>query len=121
MLLSNKALLPFLWQLFPNHPLLLESYFSSNHLKDFVKKPILSREGANIEIFKNNILLDKTLGEYGEEGFIYQQLFELPKFENNYALIGSWIIGQQAAGIGIRESDGLITNNTSRFVPHLIG
>jgi len=39
---------------------------------------------------------------------------------NNYPVIGSWIIGQDAAGIGIREANNLITDNKSRFVPHLI-
>jgi glutathionylspermidine synthase len=43
--------------------------------------------------------------------------------ENDYgqtALIGSWIIGGEAAGIGIRESSSKITDNMSRFVPHYI-
>jgi glutathionylspermidine synthase len=57
---------------------------------------------------------------YGEEGFIYQELAELPNFDGNFALIGSWIIGQEAAGIGIRESNHLITDNGSRFLPHVI-
>jgi glutathionylspermidine synthase len=34
-------------------------------------------------------------------------------------VIGSWVIDGEAAGMGIRESDGPVTNNTSRFVPHL--
>jgi glutathionylspermidine synthase len=29
------------------------------------------------------------------------------------------MVNGRASGIGIRESDGLITGNTSRFVPHL--
>ena len=55
-----------------------------------------------------------------KEGFVYQELCELPCFDGNYALIGSWVIGQEAAGIGIRESNSLITDNGSRFVPHII-
>jgi glutathionylspermidine synthase len=50
----------------------------------------------------------------------FQELCKLPDFDGNYPVIGSWVIGQQPAGIGIRESHGLITNNLSRFVPHLI-
>ncbi len=120
MLLSNKAILPILWQLYPDCPYLLPAYFEKDKLLNYVKKPILSREGANIEIIKNNTTVLQTQGVYGDEGFIYQQLFELPAFENNYPVIGSWIIGQQPAGMGIRESNGLITDNLSRFVPHLI-
>ena len=87
---------------------------------NYAKKPILSREGSNIELFKNGKAIEQTNGEYGEEGFIYQDLFELPDFEGNYPLIGSWIIEQMPAGIGVREANRLITDNKSRFVPHLI-
>jgi glutathionylspermidine synthase len=120
MLLSNKAILPILWELFPENQYLLPAYFEEGKLTDYVKKPILSREGANVEIVSGNKVLESTGGEYGEEGFIYQQTFTLPEYNGNHALVGSWVIGQQAAGMGIRESAGLITNNTSRFVPHLI-
>ena len=120
MILSNKAILPVLWELYPNNQYLLPAYFDEHELKDYVKKPILSREGANIEMVKHYGTIEKTAGEYGAEGFIYQQLFELPEFDDNYPVIGSWIIGQQPAGLGIREAKTLITDNKSRFVPHLI-
>jgi glutathionylspermidine synthase len=120
MILSNKAILPMLWELFPDHPYLLPAYFSEKDLVDYAKKPLLSREGANIEIRMGEELAFQTGGEYGEEGYIYQGLFPLPEFGGKYPLIGSWIIGQEPAGIGIREADGLITDNLSRFVPHLI-
>ena len=123
MILSNKAILPILWQLNKYHENLLECYFEGDKYMlgaDYVKKPILSREGANIQMIKNYGVLSETGGEYGSEGFIYQELCPLPEFDNNYPLVGSWIVGQEAAGIGIRESNNLITNNLSRFVPHLI-
>ena len=42
-------LLPILWELFPDHPNLLPAYFEPGRIPgDFVKKPLLSREGANI-------------------------------------------------------------------------
>jgi glutathionylspermidine synthase len=62
----------------------------------------------------------ETEGEYGEEGYIYQELCELPTFDGNSVLVGSWLIGQEPAGIGLRESDSMITDNGSRFLPHLI-
>lgn len=89
-------------------------------MADYVKKPILSREGSNIQLVKHYGTLEKTEGLYGAEGFIYQQLFTLPDFNGNYPVIGSWVIGGEPAGIGIREGKELITDNTSRFVPHLI-
>jgi glutathionylspermidine synthase len=120
MILSNKAILPILWQLFADCPYLLPAYFEKDTLTDYVKKPILSREGANVELISEGSTLEKTSGEYGEEGYIYQALCKLPETNGNYAVIGSWVIGGQAAGIGIRESFSMITNNTSRFIPHLI-
>ena len=120
MILSNKAILAVLWELFPGHPHLLPAYFESERLTNYVRKPILSREGANIDMVMGQELICRTGGEYGEEGYVYQEMFQLPAFGNNYPLIGSWIIGREPAGIGIREADGLITDNLSRFVPHLI-
>ncbi len=120
MILSNKAILPLLWELFPGHPHLLPAYFSSSQLTNYVKKPILSREGANIDMVMGEDVICRTGGEYGEEGYIYQEMFQLPDFDNNYPLIGSWIIGREPAGIGIREAGSLITDNLSRFIPHLI-
>jgi glutathionylspermidine synthase len=120
MLLSNKAILPILWQLYPDCPWLLPAYFEPGRLMDYVKKPILSREGANIELVRANATLQSTSGDYGAEGYIYQELATLPEFDGNYPVLGSWIIGQQPAGMGIRESNSLVTDNLSRFVPHFI-
>lgn len=120
MLLSNKAILPILWQLYPNHPYLLPAYFDAHSLTHYVQKPLLSREGANVTIVNNHTTVASTSGEYGAEGYVYQQYVPLSQEDNHYPVIGSWVIGQVPAGIGIRESDTPITNNTSRFVPHLI-
>jgi glutathionylspermidine synthase len=121
MILSNKAILPVLWKLFPGHPNLLESYFDDPHaMKNYAQKPLLSREGANIVLVEEGKTISETSGDYGEEGYIYQQLYKLPDFDGNKPVIGSWIIGDKSAGIGIRESKALVTDNFSRFVPHVI-
>ena len=118
MLLSNKAILPILWEMFPEHPNLLAASFEPGRFAaDFVKKPIYSREGANVSINAGGEIVEAA-GEYGAEGFIWQAYKELARFGDNYTVIGSWIVGGQPAGIGIREDDGPITRNTSRFVPH---
>ena len=123
-ILSNKALLPMLWKLFPNHPNLLPSYFedefSGNELTHYVKKPIFAREGANVSIIKNGEEVYASDGPYGEEGFIYQQYCPLPKFGENYALIGSWVVNDLPAGISIREDTNSITQDLSRYLPHII-
>lgn len=120
-ILSNKGILPILWEMFPNHPNLLECYFDSPHLMiDYVSKPIYSREGANITIYDKLAVEAETGGDYGEEGLIYQQKAEVSCIDGNYAILGSWIIGGSSAGMSVRESLTPITDNLSRFVPHLI-
>ena len=118
MLLSNKALLVLLWEMNYGHPNLLPSYFSPERFGgNYVKKPLLSREGANVTIRTRGVMRWQP-GGYGSEGFVYQGIAPLPSFGGRYPVIGSWIVGEEPAGIGIREDDSPITNNASRFVPH---
>jgi glutathionylspermidine synthase len=112
MILSNKAILPLLWDMYPNHENLLPAFFSApTARKLFVEKPFFSREGENITI--------AAIFPESKRQMIYQEYKELPNFSGNYPVIGSWIIGTQTAGMGIREGTTPITNNWSRFVPHL--
>ena len=87
---------------------------------NYVKKPKLSREGQNIEVVRNGLVVAAEQGDYGEEGFIYQALHETTAFQPFHPVLGSWIIDHEPAGLGIREDVGLITTNRSRFIPHLI-
>ncbi len=120
MLLSNKALLAVLWELFPDHPNLLPAYLGSpRDLSSHVAKPLLGREGANILISQPYGAAHKP-GPYGAEGYVYQEFWPLPEFDGWRPVLGAWVIGNVAAGLGIRETRGLITDNTSSFVPHLI-
>jgi len=127
MLLSNKAILPVLWQRYPEHPNLLPSFFehekpASNLHHMFVKKPILGREGANIQMmgtFSDSLIAGShEVPEYDASGYVYQQYAPLPEFEGRHPVIGSWIVGDEAAGIGIREDKTTISGNGSHFVPH---
>lgn len=124
-LLSNKAILPLLWQRHTNHPNLLPSYFEGEEgaglEAGYVRKPLFSREGANISYHNaKGQLLDQVGGLYGGEGYIVQAAQPLAKFADNYTLIGSWLVNSQAAGLTIREDKSLITQDSSRFVPHII-
>lgn len=123
-ILSNKALLPLLWKLFPNHPNLLPAFFEQDlprsNLSRYVKKPIFAREGANVSIHIDGKQTFSSGGPYGEEGFIYQEYFPLPKFADDYALIGAWLVDDQPAGISVREDNNRITQDLSRYVPHII-
>ena len=122
--ISNKALLPMLWKLFPNHPNLLPAFFeddpAASSLSKYVRKPIFSREGANISVHENGKTVLASDGPYGEEGYIIQAWHPLPRFGDNHTLIGSWLVNDQPAGISIREDSGPITQDLSRFLPHII-
>lgn len=118
-LLSNKALLPILWEFNKGHPNLLASYFDKPELlRSYAKKPILSREGANVSLVDKGTLVASADGDYGAEGYVYQQLCALPKFGDKYAVIGSWVVGNLSCGMCIREDVSPITTNMSNFVPH---
>jgi len=119
-ILSNKMLLVYLHKLFPDHPNILPAFFDTPEGIGgaYVKKPVFGREGSNVLIAKNREILEQTKGEYGEEGFVYQEYFEIPKFSGNTPVIGSWLIGGVSAGIGVKETVGLIHGNLSKFVPH---
>jgi glutathionylspermidine synthase len=126
MLLSNKGLLPILWELFPNHELLLEAHFerASPALRNYVRKPLHSREGANITIVRDGATMASTGGPYNGP-VILQALAPVSNFPDNlkpgaprHPVVGLWMVDQECCGLGIRESSGLITDNLSSFVPH---
>ena len=131
MLLSNKGILPILWQLYPNHPLLLPAYFESHGdrgaLSAYVRKPLHSREGANISILRPNAQSIETPGPYGDGPFIRQgiapmldqpSIFPSAAGAARFPVLGLWMIDQECSGLGIRESAGPITDNLSSFIPH---
>ena len=123
-ILSNKGVLPLLWQRHENHPNLLPAYFEDDaHAplpSGWVRKPYFSREGANIELHLADGSVNASDGPYDDAPTIRQALHPLPRFADAYPLIGSWVIGDRPSGIGIREDATLITRDTARFVPHII-
>ena len=123
-ILSTKAILPLLWEMAPGHPNLLPARFEDEPAgadvgPSYVRKRCHSREGANIDIVEAGRVTACTDGTYGGR-CIRQTLAPLPDFDGRRPVIGSWIVGGPACGIGIREAAGPITDNLSCFVPHLI-
>ncbi|MFF3894842.1 glutathionylspermidine synthase family protein [Streptomyces sp. NPDC001812] len=119
MLLSNKALLAILWELYPGHPHLLPAHLDGpRELADttgWVAKPLLGREGAGVTIHQPG-----SAPVLRDEPCCYQQLAPLPAFDGNHVVLGAWTVGDESAGLGIRESSGLITDEYARFLPHVI-
>lgn len=124
-IISNKGILPLLWEMFPDHPNLLPAYFEDdpNAAKlgtSFVRKPLFSREGANVTLVSAGSTLVEQQGPYGAEGFIRQGFAALPNFSGQYAVIGSWLVDHTPCGLSVREDENPITGNSSRFLPHAI-
>lgn len=127
-ILSNKGLLPVLWQMFPGHPNLLPAWFAEDGPPDgadlsagWVRKPLFSREGANVTLLTAaGTVREEADGPYGAEGWIGQAYAPLPCIAGQHMVVGSWVIGDTACGIGLREDSSAITRDLSRFVPHFI-
>ena len=124
-ILSNKGLLPLMWEMFEGHPNLLPAYFEGDPAAgeldtSCVRKPLLSRQGANVEIIQGGRTKAHNDGPYGGEGHILQALHPLPEYSGNYPLIGCWLIASKAAGMCIREDQTMITGRDARFIPHVI-
>jgi glutathionylspermidine synthase len=124
-ILSNKGILPLLWEMFPRHPNLLPAYFDDDPEAarlgtSYARKPLYSREGANVELIVAGETIDTDPGPYGAEGYIRQAVAPLARFDGNYAVLGSWLAAGVPCGLSVREDASPITKNTSRFVPHAI-
>lgn len=125
-ILSNKGLLACLWEMEAGHPNLLPAFFAGDPRcaglsPRHVRKPLYSREGANITLLEQGTVLDSDDGPYGAEGFILQDAApNLFGSAGQYAVLGSWLVASQACGLCVREDASPITKNTSRFVPHYI-
>ena len=141
-LLSNKGLMPVLWQMFEGHDNLLPAFFEADldearagqgpvaaawgraeaQLADGqVRKPILSREGASVSILSGNKVVEQSGNtDYAEHPRIVQAYAPLPEHDGFHPVIGAWVVGPSCVGIGIREDRSRITQDLSRFKPHYI-
>jgi len=120
LLFQSKAFMKVLWDLFPNHPLLLETSFEPLKNKKQVEKRAFGREGANTIIYDSDMsVLAKVEGEYGNFKAIYQEYTELPKDANAQSYQAGVFFAYEGCGLGFRRG-GLILENFSKFVGHKI-
>jgi glutathionylspermidine synthase len=117
---QSKAFMKVLWELFPNHPLLLETSFEPLKGKKQVEKRAFGREGANTVIYDASMnVIEKTEGEYGSFKPIYQEYVELPKDDETRSYQAGVFFAYEGCGLGFRRG-GLIMENFSKFVGHRI-
>ncbi|MRK01484.1 glutathionylspermidine synthase family protein [Aeromicrobium sp. S22] len=121
LLLGSKALLPVMWEMFAGHENLLPSYFDAPYaMREYVTKPLFGWEGDGVEIHTPHVREAVEATHSAGQELVYQKYVELPDFDGNHPVLGTWVIGGRAAGLGVRESSNRITNTEARFVPHLM-
>lgn len=119
-MLSHKAILPLLWRLNPGHPNLLEAHHGAAPATgDWVEKPALGREGANIRFLHDGQLAASTDGSYGGHATISQRRASMLVQDGWTVVLGSWIAHDKACGLIFRESRDTIVRENSRVLPHL--
>ncbi|MBE3637563.1 glutathionylspermidine synthase family protein [Mangrovicoccus algicola] len=145
-ILSNKGILPVLWEMFEGHPNLLPAFFEADVAealagrggpaagaaarferaetalrRGHVSKPIFSREGAGVIIREAGEIVEAAEnGEYDAHPRIVQAYHPLPQFGGVRPVLGAWIVGEACVGLGLREDRSRITQDLSRFKPHYI-
>lgn len=145
-LVSNKGILPVLWQMFPGHPNLLPAFFADDVADALVAggrpvpavaeafgkvadqfrgahvvKPIFSREGAGVSIVEAGEVTEASPNtDYDQHPRIVQAYAPLPEFDGFRPVVGAWIVGDACVGMGMREDRARITQDLSRFKPHFI-
>ncbi|WP_336983836.1 MULTISPECIES: bifunctional glutathionylspermidine amidase/synthase [unclassified Cedecea] len=121
---GNKAILPVLWQLFPNHRYLLDTDFEVNNLllkTGYAVKPIAGRCGSNIDLVSHHDeLLDKTSGKFVDRKNIYQQLWCLPKVDGKYIQVCTFTVGGSYGGTCLRGDDSLVIKKESDIEPLIV-
>ena len=120
LLFQSKGILKILWDLYPNHPLLLQASDKPIAGKKCVKKPVFGREGANVSVMEadGSISLQNG-GDYGANRAIYQEFYEFNKDAANNSYQAGVFFAYEACALGYRRG-GEILDNYSKFVGHFI-
>lgn len=120
LLFQSKGIMKILWDLYPNHPLLLESSFEPLNGKKQVKKPFLAREGANVSIINSDGSIEiQNDGEYANGKFLYQEFADFAKDENGNSYQAGMFFAFEGCALGFRKGKDII-DNYSKFVGHII-
>jgi glutathionylspermidine amidase/synthetase len=118
---SNKAILPVMWQLFPEHRHLLDTrYTLSEELKNqgYAVKPIAGRCGWNISMVdKHQNTIEETAGRFDQQDQIYQQLWRLPKIDEYHVQLSSFSVAGKYAGSCLRVDESALITRDSDILP----
>ena len=120
LMFQSKGFMKILWDLYPNHPLLLETSFEPLENKKQVEKRCFGREGANTKIINSDGSIDvETSGDYEGHKAIYQEYVELPTDKDGNSYQAGVFFAYEACGLGFRKGSKIL-NNMSKFVGHIV-
>lgn len=142
-MLGNKALLPLLWSMYPNHPNLLPAYFSDPKtelsqeayealgVSKWVSKPLFGREGYGV-FFSNNFTSYEEFVQTTENNFgtsnnvklgnsIYQAESDLATAQGRAIQTSSWVVAGEPSGLAFREGKkGEHFQDSNPFLVHMV-
>ncbi|MFD2174155.1 glutathionylspermidine synthase family protein [Rhodobacter lacus] len=145
-ILSNKGILPVLWEMFEGHPNLLPAFFEADVAPALtgtgpvapavaarferaaealraghVTKPLFSREGGSVTILAEGERPEAASDRsYDAHAKIVQAYHALPLMGGFRPVLGAWVVGARCVALGLREDRSRITQDLSRFKPHFI-
>ena len=120
LMFQSKGFLKVLWDLYPNHPLLLESSFEPLQDKKQVRKPFFGREGGDVAILNSNGEVEQENRDvYGNHKMLYQEYIELTTDASGNSYQAGVFYAWEACGVGFRRG-GMILDNMSKFVGHIV-
>jgi len=118
---SNKAILPVLWEIFPDHPNLLDAQFNLTadlRQNGYVAKPIVGRCGSNISIVGHSEeVIEATDGQFDNRELMYQEFFELPQLGGRHVQISTFMVDGRYAGACVRADASPIITGGSDILP----
>ena len=114
--MGNKALLPFVYKKYPQHPLLLPCSFDPNdeifeNEEYLIEKAFTGRGSMKTKKVKKSEIQE------GKKGVIYQKMFDKNKIGNYFYIMGSYVIGPKFGGCYIKQSNLLINDYNCNIIP----
>jgi glutathionylspermidine synthase len=121
LMFQSKAFMKILWDLFPGHPLLLETAYEPLEGKAYVQKPAFGREGENVTIYDaDGEVIDRKDGDYENFKMVYQEKATLNRDdEGNYYQAGVFF-AYEGCALGYRTGIRPILDDDAKFAGHII-
>jgi glutathionylspermidine synthase len=125
MIFQSKGILKYLWDLFPNDPLLLEASFQEpigRTAYPFVQKVFFGREGSNVTVYDSiGLPLEVSGGEYEKQRTVFQAYADLARDQVGQYYQAGVFFAYEACGLGFRRSTKRIIDDGAQFVGHTVG